>query len=304
MKLRTTSHKKPLPKNPKSGKNLGKRPKKHQHPLISPNLQQRLSKNVQRTRRHVSILSPRQSPGLLTLTFGVPGFFRAACVTRSHFRRVTGKMPTCEMVHTLATKRPKGYSASSDADVSLAVAKTLQFHWMERLQDNFQEVFTPRRKQKPFHKFQTHFLRSSHFFRYASLFFITCVDKNDNELIALEVIHEFVEVLDRYFGNVPFFRLFFSVAFRCFGRAKFECMNEKHAPFSFNENQKFMTFSSVKQFQVCELDLIFNFHKAYYILDELIIAGEHQESSKKAILRVTGPCIFPFEPPPSTTGSP
>jgi hypothetical protein len=25
---------------------------------------------------------------------------------------------------------------------------------------------------------------------------------------------------------------------------------------------------------VCELDLIFNFHKAYYILDELLIAGE------------------------------
>ena len=38
--------------------------------------------------------------------------------------------------------------------------------------------------------------------RYASLFFITCVDKTDNELITLEVIHQFVEVLDRYFGNV------------------------------------------------------------------------------------------------------
>jgi hypothetical protein len=38
--------------------------------------------------------------------------------------------------------------------------------------------------------------------RYASLFFITCVDRTDNELITLEVIHQFVEVLDRYFGNV------------------------------------------------------------------------------------------------------
>jgi AP-1 complex subunit sigma 1/2 len=37
--------------------------------------------------------------------------------------------------------------------------------------------------------------------------------------------------------------------------------------------------------QVCELDLIFNFHKAYFILDELIIAGEMQETSKKSILR-------------------
>ena len=74
--------------------------------------------------------------------------------------------------------------------------------------------------------------------RYASLFFITCVDKTDNELITLEIIHQFVEVLDRYFGNV------------------------------------------------CELDLIFNFHKAYYILDELVIAGEQQETSKKAVLKL------------------
>jgi AP-1 complex subunit sigma 1/2 len=37
---------------------------------------------------------------------------------------------------------------------------------------------------------------------------------------------------------------------------------------------------------VCELDLIFNFHKAYYILDEILIGGELQESSRKTILRV------------------
>eukprot|EP00200_Dunaliella_tertiolecta_P018710 CAMPEP_0202397302 /NCGR_PEP_ID=MMETSP1128-20130828/518_1 /ASSEMBLY_ACC=CAM_ASM_000463 /TAXON_ID=3047 /ORGANISM="Dunaliella tertiolecta, Strain CCMP1320" /LENGTH=150 /DNA_ID=CAMNT_0049000211 /DNA_START=155 /DNA_END=607 /DNA_ORIENTATION=+ len=73
--------------------------------------------------------------------------------------------------------------------------------------------------------------------RYASLYFVCGVDAGDNELITLEIIHEFVEVLDRYFGNV------------------------------------------------CELDLIFNFHKAYYILDELLIAGELQEPSKSAIAR-------------------
>ena len=74
--------------------------------------------------------------------------------------------------------------------------------------------------------------------RYASLYFACFIDREDNELLALEVIHHYVEILDRYFGNV------------------------------------------------CELDLIFNFHKAYYILDEVIIAGELQESSKKAVLRV------------------
>jgi hypothetical protein len=38
--------------------------------------------------------------------------------------------------------------------------------------------------------------------------------------------------------------------------------------------------------QVCELDLIFNFHKAYYILDEVLLCGEQQETSKKIVLRV------------------
>jgi len=76
------------------------------------------------------------------------------------------------------------------------------------------------------------------FKRYASLFFIAGTDANDNELYTLETIHLFVEILDRYFGNV------------------------------------------------CELDLIFNFHKAYYILDELLIGGELQETSKQTIFRV------------------
>ena len=74
--------------------------------------------------------------------------------------------------------------------------------------------------------------------RYASLFFVACISPDDNELTTLEVIHRFVEVLDRYFGNV------------------------------------------------CELDLIFNFQKAYQVLDELLMAGELQESSKKSVLRV------------------
>ncbi|KAL6271026.1 hypothetical protein ACE6H2_027937 [Prunus campanulata] len=74
--------------------------------------------------------------------------------------------------------------------------------------------------------------------RYASLYFCMCIDQEDNELEVLEMIHHYVEILDRYFGSV------------------------------------------------CELDLIFNFHKAYYILDEILIAGELQESSKKTVARL------------------
>lgn len=73
--------------------------------------------------------------------------------------------------------------------------------------------------------------------RYASLYFLCAVEAHDNELITLELIHRYVELLDKYFGSV------------------------------------------------CELDIIFNFEKAYFILDELLIAGEIQESSKKSVLK-------------------
>lgn len=33
---------------------------------------------------------------------------------------------------------------------------------------------------------------------------------------------------------------------------------------------------------VCELDLVFGFHKVYCLLDEFVIGGEIQETSKKA----------------------
>ncbi len=32
--------------------------------------------------------------------------------------------------------------------------------------------------------------------RYASLYFVTIVDKDDNELYILEIIHHYVEILD------------------------------------------------------------------------------------------------------------
>ena len=68
------------------------------------------------------------------------------------------------------------------------------------------------------------------------MFFILCVDINDNELTCLEFIHLFVEVMDQYFGNV------------------------------------------------CELDIVFNFHKVYGILDEMVIGGEIMETSKSIIV--------------------
>uniref|UniRef100_A0A3B4XJP1 Zgc:162858 n=1 Tax=Seriola lalandi dorsalis TaxID=1841481 RepID=A0A3B4XJP1_SERLL len=74
--------------------------------------------------------------------------------------------------------------------------------------------------------------------RYASLYFCCAIEEQDNELITLEVIHRFVELLDKYFGSV------------------------------------------------CELDIIFNFEKAYFILDEFLMGGEIQDTSKKSVLKL------------------
>jgi AP-2 complex subunit sigma-1 len=72
--------------------------------------------------------------------------------------------------------------------------------------------------------------------RYAGLYFVFGVDITDNELLLMETIHLFVELLDQYFSNV------------------------------------------------CELDIVFHFNKVYAVLDEYILAGEIQETSKRVIL--------------------
>eukprot|EP00127_Corallochytrium_limacisporum_P007170 Clim_evm43s243 gene=Clim_evmTU43s243 len=73
--------------------------------------------------------------------------------------------------------------------------------------------------------------------RYASLYFCVGIEDGDNELITLEIVHRFVETLDKYFGSV------------------------------------------------CELDVIFNFEKAYFVLDELVLGGEIQETNKRTVLK-------------------
>ena len=72
--------------------------------------------------------------------------------------------------------------------------------------------------------------------RYANLFFITCIDKGDNELLALETIHRYVVILDKYFGSVS------------------------------------------------EIDIIFDFARAYVVLDEVINAGELIEAGPQIVL--------------------
>jgi hypothetical protein len=75
--------------------------------------------------------------------------------------------------------------------------------------------------------------------RYASIFFVLGIDKTDNELIALEMIHNLCVCLDKYFGSV------------------------------------------------CELDLVFNIERVHLLLDEYILAGEIQEPSAAAVVKLT-----------------
>ncbi|KAI3432013.1 Clat_adaptor_s domain-containing protein [Psidium guajava] len=46
---------------------------------------------------------------------------------------------------------------------------------------------------------------------------------------------------------------------------------------------------------VCELDLVFNFHKVYLILDEFILAGEIQETKARVMLLLPSNEIFKWE---------
>ena len=48
------------------------------------------------------------------------------------------------------------------------------------------------------------------FRRYASLFFCVGAEVGDNELLILEIIHRYVEILDKYFGNVSICPFLFS----------------------------------------------------------------------------------------------
>ncbi|BGP17853.1 hypothetical protein JCM10213_008349 [Rhodosporidiobolus nylandii] len=70
-----------------------------------------------------------------------------------------------------------------------------------RIRGEVHRMIAPRdqKYQSNFVEFRNHKLV---YRRYAGLFFSFCVDANDNELVWLEAIHLFVEVLDAFFGNV------------------------------------------------------------------------------------------------------
>lgn len=127
--------------------------------------------------------------------------------------------------------------------------------------------------------------------RYASLYFCMCVDAEDNELETLEVIHHYVEILDRYFTNVRGLIMVTYLALsenifthdNIFARLQtsiftgllleaivIPCCSAKMLQF----DEAVVPCLSVA-WQVCELDLIFNFHKVCSISRACIDVNQH-----------------------------
>lgn len=117
-------------------------------------------------------------------------------------------------------------------------------------------------------QFEVNIDRVRQSFRYAGIFFVTAISNGDNELITLEYIHRYVEVLDKYFNNVR--------------------------PFAVEALRILMLWIP----QVCEMDIIFNYQKvtqlpprlmtrsqAYYILDEIMSFGHFYNSNRNDALQ-------------------
>lgn len=92
--------------------------------------------------------------------------------------------------------------------------------------------------------------------RYAGLYFCICVDVSDNNLVYLEAIHNFVEVLNEYFHNVCELDLVFNF------------------------------YKVIEVFSlILNLYANFVFFQVYSVVDEMFLAGEIRETSQTKVLK-------------------
>lgn len=128
--------------------------------------------------------------------------------------------------------------------------------------------------------------------RYAGLFFSVGIDVSDNELTALEAIHLFVEILDHYFSNVCELDLVFNFhkvpvgyAFVCVlkavcreawllqtGESLGGCGSAPSAS---------LRRGPAESNGICVARSAYVCVQVYLILDEFILGGEFEETSKK-----------------------
>lgn len=95
------------------------------------------------------------------------------------------KKITRELVTTILARKPKMCSFLEWKDCKIVYKGEI---WIFQLQDqnNHPSVI---------------------YLRYASLYFCCAIEQNDNELLTLEIIHRYVELLDKYFGSVSSYQV-------------------------------------------------------------------------------------------------
>lgn len=146
------------------------------------------------------------------------------------------------------------------------------------------------------------------FCRYASLYFCVAIEPEDNELISLEIIHRYVELLDKYFGSVstvsmmsPLNNLWSMWLLRV--NDGYICIIPSVLALALQSYviKVFITFLTglwighhIQLWKGEPLSLKYlimpcilppPYLQAYFILDELVVGGEIQETSKKNIVR-------------------
>jgi len=98
-------------------------------------------------------------------------------------------------------------------------------------------------------------------------------------------VHKLVVKRDSKLTNIIEFRRYKLVYRRYAGLYFTFCLDTNDNELAYLESIHLFVELLDKYFEsVCELDLVFNFHKVYMILDELYLGGEVQETSKRVIL--------------------
>lgn len=98
-------------------------------------------------------------------------------------------------------------------------------------------------------------------------------------------VHRLVTKRDPKFTNFIEFRRYKIVYRRYAGLYFSYCLDVNDNELAYLESIHLFVELLDKYFaSVCELDLVFNFHKIYSILDEVYLGGEIQETSKRVIL--------------------
>mmetsp|Transcript_11096 Transcript_11096/g.15914 ORF Transcript_11096/g.15914 Transcript_11096/m.15914 type:complete len:143 (-) Transcript_11096:328-756(-) len=107
-----------------------------------------------------------------------------------------------------------------------------------------------------------------------------------NEKIQLQdEVHRLIVKRNRKYTNFIEFRQYKIVYRRYAGLYFSYCVDVNDNPLAYLESIHLFVELLDKFFNsVCELDLVYNFHKIYAIVDEIYLGGEIQETSKRVIL--------------------